>query len=279
MHECARHSITAYRDRLPPSAVTSTTNALDRCHASSLSAESVGLAIRTRSAASEGESTDFNDSPTFPVRLDHLRVPCTGPARPRTYPAASRGQGTLPARQHGPKRAQGIGAVGPELLDHVCDRQRRRPLGERSRAFGPVDYRARNAAPPRPPQAAARTCDPLDKLAAFYRGNYERSSSGSSLRRYALAAHSPPRRASDGGGTPQRPVRRPRPCSHLTSHVGTPARRHAGERGRWRSRSVVLVSRTSMSILRSTTTHLAWLCFRCTAEQLQTRSAELRFTV
>lgn len=86
-----------------------------------------------------------NDSPMFPVLLDHLRVPRLGPGRPRTRPDRVRADKAYSARAHcALLRARGIGAVIPEPSDQIRNRKRRGAAGGRPPAFDPVDYRARN---------------------------------------------------------------------------------------------------------------------------------------
>jgi putative transposase len=86
-----------------------------------------------------------NDSPKFPVLLEHLRVPRLGPGRPRTRPDRVRADKAYSARAHRALlRARGMGAVIPEPSDQVRNRKRRGAAGGRPPAFDPIDYRARN---------------------------------------------------------------------------------------------------------------------------------------
>lgn len=67
-----------------------------------------------------------NDSPMFPVLLDHLRVPRLGPGRPRTRPDRVRADKAYSARTHRAlPRSRGIGAVIPEPSDQIRNRKRR----------------------------------------------------------------------------------------------------------------------------------------------------------
>ena len=83
-----------------------------------------------------------NDSPMFPVLLDHLRVERPGPGRPRTTPDALMGDKAYSARAHRTLlRSRGIKAVIPEpssQIRHTATTRlprrtttslRRRPLG------------------------------------------------------------------------------------------------------------------------------------------------------
>ena len=86
-----------------------------------------------------------NDSPMFPVLLDHLRVPRHGPGCPRTRPDRVRADTAYSARAHRALLgARGIGAVIPEPSDQVRNRKRRGAACGRPPAFDPVDYRGRN---------------------------------------------------------------------------------------------------------------------------------------
>ncbi|CAN5272821.1 hypothetical protein BH11ACT1_BH11ACT1_14270 [soil metagenome] len=114
-----------------------------------------------------------NDSPMFPVLLDHLRVERVGPGRPRTTPEAVFGDKTYSARAHRRLlRSRGIKAVIPEPSDQVRNRKRRGSHGGRPPAFDAELYKGRNVV-----ERSFNTTKQwrglatrYDKLAIVYRG-------------------------------------------------------------------------------------------------------------
>jgi len=85
------------------------------------------------------------DSPVLPKLLDGLRVQRLGPGRPRTTPAALRGDKAYSSRGH---RAlllsRGIKAVIPEPADQAGHRLRKGSLGGRPVSYDIEDYKGRN---------------------------------------------------------------------------------------------------------------------------------------
>ena len=114
-----------------------------------------------------------NDSPMFPVLLEHLRVAHRGPGRPRTRPDAVLGDKAYSARAHREQlRTRGIKAVIPEPSDQVRNRKRRGSRGGRPPAFDAQAYRGRNVV-----ERSFNTVKQwrglatrYDKLAIVYRG-------------------------------------------------------------------------------------------------------------
>jgi transposase len=86
-----------------------------------------------------------NDSPMFPMLLEHLRVQRRGPGRPRTRPDAVLGDKAYSSRAHRERlRARGIKIVIPEPSDQIRNRKRRGSRGGRPPAFDAPTYRGRN---------------------------------------------------------------------------------------------------------------------------------------
>ncbi len=114
-----------------------------------------------------------NDSPVFPLLLEHLRVQRRGPGRPRTRPDAVLGDKAYSSRAHRERlRARGIKTVIPEPSDQIRNRQRRGSRGGRPPAFDAQTYRARNVV-----ERSFNTIKQwrglatrYDKLAIVYRG-------------------------------------------------------------------------------------------------------------
>jgi len=114
-----------------------------------------------------------NDSPVFPVLLDHLQVARSGPGRPRTTPTAVLGDKAYSARAHRKLlRSRGIKAVIPEPSDQIRNRQRRGSRGGRPPAFDAELYKGRNVV-----ERSFNTAKQwralatrYDKLAVVYRG-------------------------------------------------------------------------------------------------------------
>jgi putative transposase len=85
------------------------------------------------------------DAPMFPILLRHLRVPRTGPGRPRTRPDTVSGDKAYSSRAIRTQlRRRGIGACIPEPDDQKRNRQRRGSRGGRPPAFDAQRYRGRN---------------------------------------------------------------------------------------------------------------------------------------
>ncbi len=114
-----------------------------------------------------------NDSPMFPVLLEHLRVERCGPGRPRTRPDAVLGDKAYSSRAHRARlRARGIKTVIPEPTDQIRNRTRRGSRGGRPPAFDAQSYRGRNVV-----ERSFNTVKQwrglatrYDKLAIVYRG-------------------------------------------------------------------------------------------------------------
>jgi transposase len=86
-----------------------------------------------------------SDSRAFPALLAELRVPRVGPGRPRTTPAAVRGDKAYSARAHRALlRSRGITAVIPEPADKLANRRRKGSTGGRPVDFDSEDYKNRN---------------------------------------------------------------------------------------------------------------------------------------
>jgi transposase len=86
-----------------------------------------------------------NDSPVLPLLLDELRVARRGPGRPRTTPAALRGDKAYSSRSHRALlRSRGITAVIPEPSDQAAHRKRRGSRGGRPITYDPAEYKGRN---------------------------------------------------------------------------------------------------------------------------------------
>jgi len=114
-----------------------------------------------------------NDSPMFPVLLNHLRVDRVGPGRPRTTPDAVLGDKAYSARAHRTLlRSRGIKTVIPEPSDQIRNRQPRGSRGGRPPTFDSELYKARNVV-----ERSFNTVKQwralatrYDKLAIVYRG-------------------------------------------------------------------------------------------------------------
>ena len=85
------------------------------------------------------------DSTQLLALLAALRVPRLGPGRPRTRPAALRGDKAYSSRGHRAHlRSRGITAVIPEPADQAGHRKKRGSRGGRPVGFDPEDYKQRN---------------------------------------------------------------------------------------------------------------------------------------
>jgi transposase len=85
------------------------------------------------------------DSPVLPMLLAELRVHRSGPGRPRTTPAALRGDKAYSSRGHRSMlRRRGIAAVIPEPADQAGHRKRRGSRGDRAVGYDVEDYKQRN---------------------------------------------------------------------------------------------------------------------------------------
>lgn len=85
------------------------------------------------------------DSPVLPMLLDALRVPRTGPGRPRTTPTVLRADRAYSSRGHRRLlRSRGITAVIPEPADQAGHRRRKGSRGGRPVSYDTADYRHRN---------------------------------------------------------------------------------------------------------------------------------------
>ncbi|WP_406284745.1 IS5 family transposase [Embleya sp. NBC_00896] len=86
------------------------------------------------------------DSPQFANLLDAIRVPRTGPGRPRTRPGRVRGDKAYSSRANRALlRRRGIACTIPEPADQIRNRKNRGPAGGRPPAFDREDYKARHA--------------------------------------------------------------------------------------------------------------------------------------
>lgn len=85
------------------------------------------------------------DSPVLPKLLAEVRVVRRGPGRPRTRPAAVRGDKAYSSRGHRKMlRARGIAAVIPEPADQIGHRKNRGSRGGRPVSYDVEDYKNRN---------------------------------------------------------------------------------------------------------------------------------------
>ncbi|MFD6314829.1 transposase [Streptomyces nigra] len=87
-----------------------------------------------------------HDSPQFQPVLERIRVPRTGPGRPRTKPArvrADKAYGSRANRSY--LRRRRIGCTIPEKADQVRNRRKLGSRGGRPPAFDTEDYKARRA--------------------------------------------------------------------------------------------------------------------------------------
>jgi len=87
-----------------------------------------------------------HDSPQFQPVLEAIRVPRTGPGRPRSVPdkvRADKAYGSRANRAY--LRRRGIGCTIPEKADQVHNRKKRGSRGGRPPKFDKFDYRERHA--------------------------------------------------------------------------------------------------------------------------------------
>ncbi|MFD5584177.1 IS5 family transposase [Streptomyces sp. NPDC127063] len=87
-----------------------------------------------------------HDSPQFQPVLEAIRVPRTGPGRPRSRPdkvRADKAYGSRANRAY--LRRRGIGCTIPEKVDQVRNRKKRGSRGGRPPKFDKIDYRERHA--------------------------------------------------------------------------------------------------------------------------------------
>jgi transposase len=86
------------------------------------------------------------DSPQFQAVLEGIRVPRTGPGRPRTRPDRVLGDKAYGSRANRAcLRRRGIACAIPEKKDQVRNRKNRSRAGGRPPAFDPAVYRDRHA--------------------------------------------------------------------------------------------------------------------------------------
>jgi transposase len=86
------------------------------------------------------------DSPQFQAVLEGIRVPRTGPGRPRTRPDRVLGDKAYGSRANRAcLRRRGIACTIPEKKDQVRNRKNRGRAGGRPPAFDPAVYRDRHA--------------------------------------------------------------------------------------------------------------------------------------
>ncbi len=86
------------------------------------------------------------DSPQFTAVLEGIRVPRTGPGRPRVRPLRVRGDKAYSSRANRAYlRRHGIRCTIPEPADPAAHRKRRGKAGGRPPVFGREDYKARHA--------------------------------------------------------------------------------------------------------------------------------------
>ncbi|MFJ8871811.1 IS5 family transposase [Streptomyces sp. NPDC102473] len=86
------------------------------------------------------------DSPQFTAVLEAIRVPRTGPGRPRVRPLRVRGDKAYSSRTNRAYlRRRGIQCTIPEPADQVGHRKRRGSGGRRPPAFDREDYKGRHA--------------------------------------------------------------------------------------------------------------------------------------
>ncbi|MFJ4866914.1 transposase, partial [Streptomyces sp. NPDC088748] len=84
------------------------------------------------------------DEPAFDTVMARIRVPLTGPGRPRTRPfavLANRAYASRAIRKH--LRRRGIRAIIPQPSDQIGHRQRRGRLGGRPPGFDREAYKQR----------------------------------------------------------------------------------------------------------------------------------------
>ncbi|MEU0633536.1 transposase [Streptomyces sp. NPDC005989] len=86
------------------------------------------------------------DSPQFAAVLEGIRVPRTGPGRPRVRPVRVRGDKAYSSHANRAYlRKRGIRCTIPEPADQMANRKRRGKAGGRPPAFEREDYKARHA--------------------------------------------------------------------------------------------------------------------------------------
>jgi transposase len=93
-----------------------------------------------------GAAKHRHDSPQFQPVLEAIRVPRTGPGRPRSRPdkvRADKAYGSRANRAY--LRRRGIGCRIPEKADQVRNRKKRGSRGGRPPKFDKIDYRERHA--------------------------------------------------------------------------------------------------------------------------------------
>lgn len=79
------------------------------------------------------------------VLLSQLRIPRGGSGRPRTTPAAMRGDKAYSAKAHRDHlRSRGVKVVIPERSDQQANRRNRGSAGGRPVGFDAEDYKGRN---------------------------------------------------------------------------------------------------------------------------------------
>lgn len=87
-----------------------------------------------------------HDSPQFRPVLERIRVPRTGPGRPRTTPDKVRADKAFGSRANRSYlRSRGIVCTIPEKSDQVSNRKKLGSLGGRPPTFGKEDYKERHA--------------------------------------------------------------------------------------------------------------------------------------
>jgi transposase len=87
-----------------------------------------------------------HDSPQFQPVLERIRVPRTGPGRPRTKPDRVRADKAYGSRANRPYlRRHKIGCTIPEKADQIRNRKRLGSQGGRPPKFDKEDYKQRHA--------------------------------------------------------------------------------------------------------------------------------------
>ncbi|MFE2558603.1 IS5 family transposase [Streptomyces sp. NPDC059352] len=85
------------------------------------------------------------DSPQFEPVLERVRVPCTGPGRPRVRPDRVRADKAYASRENRAYlRRHGIRWTIPDKVDQARNRQKLGSRGGRPPHFDPADYRERH---------------------------------------------------------------------------------------------------------------------------------------
>ena len=105
-----------------------------------------GIRWRIRPLALIVTAGHRHDSPQFQPVLEAIRVPRTGPGRPRTRPdkvRADKAYGSRANRAY--LRGRGIGCTIPEKADQVRNRKKHGSRGGRPPKFDTIDYRERHA--------------------------------------------------------------------------------------------------------------------------------------